>query len=40
LGLVIGKTLRDLREDDEVGAMEAISGTNNLLLMRLLGLLD
>lgn len=27
LGLVIGKQIRDLREDDEKGAMDAISGT-------------
>lgn len=26
LGLVIGKTIRDLKEDDEKGAMDAISG--------------
>lgn len=39
LGLVIGKTIRDLREDDEVGAMEAISGTTLCLFMSLLGLL-
>lgn len=26
LGLVIGKTVRDLREDDEEGALGAISG--------------
>lgn len=26
LGLVIGKQLRDLREDDEKGALDAISG--------------
>lgn len=30
LGLVIGKDVRDLHEDDEQGAMDAISGTSPL----------
>lgn len=33
LGLVIGKTVRELREDDEAGAMEAISGMSFCLFM-------
>lgn len=38
LGLVIGKTIKDLKEDDEQGAMDAISGMLILFLSRYRGL--